>query len=552
MRRRVLFVCDGGEVPEIGTGHVIRCLLLADALTARGAQCAFLGRLSPRMVQRVGSSGYSCEAIGPDDDHNGALERVSSLFCPDVIVLDRLENDPALLSASRSCAPVAVSLDDVNGDEADMVVNAIVGGPDPYSDFSFLVIPRPADERPSPVAGRVVVSLGGYDSGHLGPKVAAALASEGRDIVVAGDPPAGAAGLAGITYCRPSTSDQFTELLRSAEVAVVNGGLTALEAVANRVPSVGIPRYEHQAKTLEGLARAGACEIVRAENPNGQVAKIVDRLLSDEHARRRMGDRGAQLIDGAGLARVTELLTVIQRLDWDSEFFGLEIGRIFPRRLNERILDFALKEIESAGLECVYYLCDCNDAESVRLAEGAGFHFTDIRLTLECASRRELRPNPAIRPGRVSDIPALEDIASAAYIYSRYWFDQGFSREDCQRFYENWVAKCVSEPNYAQTFVYGREGERPSGFIAVRRQSASTGAIILLGVANGARGQGLGPALIEHALDWAARDDLQSLEVVTQGRNYAAQRAYQRAGFTTGKVELWYHLWRPQLGRAHE
>jgi hypothetical protein len=33
------------------------------------------------------------------------------------------------------------------------------------------------------------------------------------------------------------------------------------------------------------------------------------------------------------------------------------------------------------------------------------------------------------------------------------------------------------------------------------------------------------------------------VQVITQGRNYAAQRLYQRAGFVTRKTELWYHKW---------
>ena len=37
------------------------------------------------------------------------------------------------------------------------------------------------------------------------------------------------------------------------------------------------------------------------------------------------------------------------------------------------------------------------------------------------------------------------------------------------------------------------------------------------------------------------------MKVVTQGRNIAGQRLYQRCGFLTRSVELWYHKWYPAV-----
>jgi RimJ/RimL family protein N-acetyltransferase len=45
------------------------------------------------------------------------------------------------------------------------------------------------------------------------------------------------------------------------------------------------------------------------------------------------------------------------------------------------------------------------------------------------------------------------------------------------------------------------------------------------------------------ALQWFADQGMDSMEVVTQGRNVAAQRLYQKCGFATKEVQLWYHHW---------
>ena len=39
------------------------------------------------------------------------------------------------------------------------------------------------------------------------------------------------------------------------------------------------------------------------------------------------------------------------------------------------------------------------------------------------------------------------------------------------------------------------------------------------------------------------KDGITYIDVVTQGRNYSAQRLYQRCGFITQSTELWYHKW---------
>lgn len=49
---------------QIGTGHVMRCLTLADALSARGAECVFICRTHPgNLLDLVRSKGYTAHAL---------------------------------------------------------------------------------------------------------------------------------------------------------------------------------------------------------------------------------------------------------------------------------------------------------------------------------------------------------------------------------------------------------------------------------------------------------------------------------------------------------
>jgi dTDP-4-amino-4,6-dideoxy-D-galactose acyltransferase len=82
------------------------------------------------------------------------------------------------------------------------------------------------------------------------------------------------------------------------------------------------------------------------------------------------------------------------------------------------------------------------------------------------------------------------------------------------------------------------------------RGDAGTGSIGLVGVAEAARGRGLGGRLVAAALGWFAGQGVERVEVVTQGRNVAAQRLYQAHGFRTRRVEVSFHRWRPGAGEA--
>ena len=72
---------------------------------------------------------------------------------------------------------------------------------------------------------------------------------------------------------------------------------------------------------------------------------------------------------------------------------------------------------------------------------------------------------------------------------------------------------------------------------------AQQGEIGLLAIGEEARGKGFGSCLVAAALDWFGEHGARQVSVVTQGRNVAAQKLYQRSGFVTDSVALWYHKW---------
>jgi len=239
-------------------------------------------------------------------------------------------------------------------------------------------------------------------------------------------------------------------------------------------------------------------------------------------------------------------------LPWDSEFFGLRIGRVRASRLEAPGVVKILEWCTANAIQCLYLLADSDHAATVRLAEDNGFRLVDVRVTLEANLRK--RPacpgdkgDSSIRLSRPADLADLQAIARICHTDSRFYYDGHFSRSSCDALYETWIRRSCED--YADAVLVAESEGRPVGYVSCHLpRSTAQGQIGLVGLAAEARGQGLGQRLVAGALDWFAQQGIEEVSVVTQGRNVAAQRLYQRCGFLTRSIQLWYHRWAGEAG----
>ena len=92
--------------------------------------------------------------------------------------------------------------------------------------------------------------------------------------------------------------------------------------------------------------------------------------------------------------------------------------------------------------------------------------------------------------------------------------------------------------------VFVAEGAgQPVGYLSCHLPEPQPGPDGLLAVSAAAQGRGLGHRLLQPPCTGSPRQGAGQVAVVTQGRNIPAQRLYQRYGFRTQSVQLWYHRW---------
>jgi GNAT superfamily N-acetyltransferase len=180
------------------------------------------------------------------------------------------------------------------------------------------------------------------------------------------------------------------------------------------------------------------------------------------------------------------------------------------------------------------------------LAEENGYDFKDIRLTYEKFLKEitnvELGNGVEFGVAEEQHIPALRDISRDIYLDSRYYYDSNFDKEKVCEFYMGWVEKAVKKEYDDECFAFFINN-MPVAYCSVKYQSSTEALIGLVGVSNDYARMGLGVKLLEMVFNALSLKGIKRVIVVTQGRNYPAQRLYQKVGFLTVSTELWYHKW---------
>jgi dTDP-4-amino-4,6-dideoxy-D-galactose acyltransferase len=220
---------------------------------------------------------------------------------------------------------------------------------------------------------------------------------------------------------------------------------------------------------------------------------------------------------------------VIERLDWDSAFFGMGVGRLHAAALTPEVALESQQWCRENQASCLYYLGP--EAEK----PPAQFRLVDERVTLAWDVHPLTDPTPAVRPFLDADLPVLEEIARQSHRDSRFYADPAFDRASCDELYATWIRRSCQ--GWADSVLVALCEELPSGYI-----TCGNHAIGLVAVAGHAQGRGLGRQLVRAAQTYFQSRDVASVTVVTQGRNRAARALYERCGFRVADAQHWYHF----------
>ncbi len=229
---------------------------------------------------------------------------------------------------------------------------------------------------------------------------------------------------------------------------------------------------------------------------------------------------------------------MIQRLDWDSAFFGRETGRLDIGRgpFSEAVIP--------ATYSFVYVFSDHLLSDEELNVERGTIHLADEKRVYY----KELSSVSPIAASVLSfevtrTIPdRLLELAIQSGHYSRFSTDPHLSPEYFEQLYTTWLKRSVSREIADEVFVYETEGQI-RGFVTLGMKAGRPD-IGLIAVHSDDRSSGIGATLMQAAENWASITMKSNhIQVVTQGANEGACRFYERNGYTVDTVSYVYHWW---------
>lgn len=228
----------------------------------------------------------------------------------------------------------------------------------------------------------------------------------------------------------------------------------------------------------------------------------------------------------------------INRLDWDSEFFGLRIGRVEIVSEEDAYALAVQRDLLKNDFDLIYVFAN----------HGLGFFGADAKKVDEKVVY-VLSGNPCLEPhdnvvlwndnkGVTDDLLHLALISGK---YSRFRLDERFPFGSYERLYSRWIEQSVNHTIASEVFCY-MVGEVPRGLATLDRKNYN-GTIGLVAVHDGFQQRGIGTTIIQQVIHYAQKQRCRRLTVATQLENVSACKLYEKCGFQVDSVTDVWHWW---------
>jgi UDP-2,4-diacetamido-2,4,6-trideoxy-beta-L-altropyranose hydrolase len=359
---------------QMGSGHVMRCLTLADALTTQGAQCHFISRAHPgHLLDLIRQRGFAVTALPvelplPPANTQVASERPKEpvhapwLGCdwqtdaeqtraivkklqPDWLVVDHYALDQRWETALRPYYQKLMVIDDLadRPHQCELLLDQNLGRQ--LKDYANLVpaqckvltgpqyaLLRPEfaalrayslQRRQQPALKQVLITMGGVDQPNATGQVLQALKGcslpqDCRISVVMGlqapwlqQVQEQAKDMPWPTEVMVNISD-MAQRMADSDLAIGAAGSTSWERCCLGLPAFMVVLADNQRAIAEALQGAGAAKILDNTSAVPMTCEVISALVANPRALHDMSIAAARIVDGLGTASLVSHLSALE------------------------------------------------------------------------------------------------------------------------------------------------------------------------------------------------------------------------------------------------
>lgn len=362
---KVVFRTDASL--HIGTGHVMRCLTLADALAARGVHCQFICRAHEgNLIDYIRQRGFQVHALpllpanscavnpAPTRPSNtepahshwlGAAQAQDAQACapimaaqqPDWLIVDHYALDACWEQALASYCRRLMVIDDLadRPHACDLLLDQTFGrDPADYrplvptqcqllcgSSYALLrpefaaLRPYSLQRRTQPQLRNLLITMGGVDKDNVTSKILIALRAsplppDCQITVVMGATAPWLAQVQQLAQDMPWPTQvlngvsNMAQLMADSDLAIGAAGATSWERCCLGLPTIMLVLADNQSKIAKVLSEAGVAHVFDSSKLKGQ--PLITTECSQPLWLGAMSSAAAAITDGHGAARVAE------------------------------------------------------------------------------------------------------------------------------------------------------------------------------------------------------------------------------------------------------
>jgi len=235
-------------------------------------------------------------------------------------------------------------------------------------------------------------------------------------------------------------------------------------------------------------------------------------------------------------------INAVERLEWDSQFFGYPVARIVFDHQGCDNLDDLFKQLISEKPRVTYFFVPASEKKLNKLIAKKKCILVDQKTMFHKTTEKHAQFYNNIIEFQGTEISdKLINLGLQAGLFSRFHIDVNFYNKEYESLYIEWLTKSLNKTLATKTFIT-RKDRDIVGFTTLGERSGYAD-IGLVAVDENFRGQGMAYDLIRFADNASFDLGYSEIKVVTQLQNKAACKLYEKCNFQIENITNIYHYW---------